>query len=938
MIVVALLGGFFGWLMHSAGGFFGFVVGAMLSALVYGVLRQRDALLRLETELVGLRALERVRIREPDASVPLLQPPSLQDVWTVPVAVAAAPIESATPIQIATAGVVQAPPEPAAAALGRAVFQVDEAQALPEPMIPADVPAFKRAPQAASNSTPRAAANARLKPSAPSEPGLERHIVEFFTGGNWPVKAGVLLLFAGVAALLKYAIENELLRLPIEFRLLGIATLGLLAVGFGYRQVGARRVFGLSIQGLGLGVFALTTYAAYARFGFISVELCLALVMVTTGIAVALALLQDALALAWLAAFGAYLAPWIAQVADAPGSLFGYYLVVNVGVLLIAFKKDWRSLNLLAFFATFFVGSIWGAQFYRPEFLAVTEPYLLLHGLLFGFIGWLFAARGPESGLKRIETALVFGAPLAVLLLQGLLLVDDPEALGRRAFLLGALHAVAAYALHYFGRLRTLKRCYIAIAAALITLAVPLCFSAPTTAMVFALQSLALMWLAVYEGQSRLLRYLSTVLYLLALPAYVLGFAWQDNATPIFNGPGLGALALVIAGLGNAWLLSRAIARLESVPSTARIARLAFFTMGALILQFGAIAQIEHFSVMPQRMAWIVLLAAFASALGIGLSSALKWPIARRFSELNVPLMLVALVVMSDSSLPLFGEWRGIAWLAYLGSTLLAIRLRCSEEGFWISVLRMGWPLLTVALLTLELLRKIWLWELGSGLALSLFAAPALVFLATLVIWPDWLERLFGREGRGTQISASLAAGLSVLAFVWVLVACSNSGDVSPMRFFPLFNVLEGATILAIALIWFALRERVDQASLRFCLVGIAFIALSAAALRWTHQLFGDPWGPGLLDSMRAQSALSMLWTLAGMVGMLLGARRGWRRPWQFGAAVIVLVLVKLAFIDRHFLSDLSGISAFLVVGSLLVVVGYFAPQPPPPQVSAEPR
>jgi uncharacterized membrane protein len=42
-----------------------------------------------------------------------------------------------------------------------------------------------------------------------------------------------------------------------------------------------------------------------------------------------------------------------------------------------------------------------------------------------------------------------------------------------------------------------------------------------------------------------------------------------------------------------------------------------------------------------------------------------------------------------------------------------------------------------------------------------------------------------------------------------------------------------------------------------------------------------------------------------------------------------VLVLLKLALIDRQFLGDLPGIVAFLVVGGLLVLVGYFAPQPP---------
>ena len=61
---------------------------------------------------------------------------------------------------------------------------------------------------------------------------------------------------------------------------------------------------------------------------------------------------------------------------------------------------------------------------------------------------------------------------------------------------------------------------------------------------------------------------------------------------------------------------------------------------------------------------------------------------------------------------------------------------------------------------------------------------------------------------------------------------------------------------------------------------------------------------------------------------MLLGKRRGSRAVWFGGAALMGVVLVKLLLIDRQFLHDLPAIIGVLVVGILLVAVGYFAPVP----------
>ncbi|KAG0731900.1 hypothetical protein G6F23_014851 [Rhizopus arrhizus] len=64
----------------------------------------------------------------------------------------------------------------------------------------------------------------------------------------------MLVLLAGVAALLKYVSDQGWLVLPIELRLAGVTVgaLGLLA--FGWHQRGRRRMFALALQGGAIGV------------------------------------------------------------------------------------------------------------------------------------------------------------------------------------------------------------------------------------------------------------------------------------------------------------------------------------------------------------------------------------------------------------------------------------------------------------------------------------------------------------------------------------------------------------------------------------------------------------------------------------------------------------------------------------------------------------
>jgi uncharacterized membrane protein len=84
-----------------------------------------------------------------------------------------------------------------------------------------------------------------------------------------------------------------------------------------------------------------------------------------------------------------------------------------------------------------------------------------------------------------------------------------------------------------------------------------------------------------------------------------------------------------------------------------------------------------------------------------------------------------------------------------------------------------------------------------------------------------------------------------------------------------------------------------------------------------------------LISGSLAQTSLTVTWSVLGVLGWVIGSRRGQRMLWLGGAVLMAVVLAKLVFVDRQHLGNLLGIGSFMAYGLLCTVVGYLAPAPP---------
>ncbi len=778
----------------------------------------------------------------------------------------------------------------------------------------------------------------------------------WFTEGNVPVKIGMLVLFFGVASLLKYASDQGWVRVPIELRLAAVAAAAIAGLVFAWRQRETRRSFSLSVQGGAIGVLMLVTFAAYKLYDVIPAGAAFAItIALVAGIGV-LAVLQNALALAVFGILAGFLAPiWLSTGSGNHVALFGYYAVLNLGIFCIAWNRPWRLLNLLGFVFTFGIGTVWGVLDYQPAKFASTEPFLLLFFALYLLIPIFYAHRRNEGGHggnahALVDGTLVFGTPLVVFALQAGLLQGDTFGDSRMPLALSALGAAAIYvllaaALRRREQFASLVDTYAVLAVGFSTLSVPLALSARATASVFALEGAALVWLGVRQDR-QLPQISGLLLQLAAAAAYVAGVGGIGSGfsqsgildtvanTPIANPAFMGALLIALAGFATAWTY-------RNEHDGGLVGLLTLWAFGWWSFA-GAQEIVDHIAY-PDRVDALFAFVAFTGWMAAELrrresGMTVLGGIAAAALALGIPAALL-LSLAHDHPFDGFGS---AAWLVYaaLGwRSLICLRdsgtgVRFVAHGGWL----WSW-VVAIAVTALHFAGEAdmgdgWMW-IGVGLPVLVFAA--LLQLRSALLAPP-LREAGGQGGFNDYRRALLASAWLVLGMSWS-VSLFFPGESAPLPWIALLNPLELLQIATLALLaqraWAGRGTMGSQTGVTvFALAAFAWVTF--ATLRATHHWGGTDWSPSMLGDSVVQTALTVVWSVLGVLGWIFGSKRGDRLLWGAGAVLMGVVLLKLLLIDRSHLGNLFGIVSFIAYGLLCTAVGYFAPAPPRRAASTE--
>ena len=125
---------------------------------------------------------------------------------------------------------------------------------------------------------------------------------------------------------------------------------------------------------------------------------------------------------------------------------------------------------------------------------------------------------------------------------------------------------------------------------------------------------------------------------------------------------------------------------------------------------------------------------------------------------------------------------------------------------------------------------------------------------------------------------------------------------------------------------WFSLPTRFIAV-----IAGImGFTWINIVIARSVHSFAGVAYSDySMMNSSIFQTSTSIIWSVIAMALMAVAFRKASRLFWFAGAGLLALVVLKLFFVDLAESGSISRIVSFLVVGGLMLVIGYFSPLPP---------
>ncbi|MDO5687301.1 MAG: DUF2339 domain-containing protein [Neisseria sp.] len=615
---------------------------------------------------------------EQAAEIPLFKPEDFLRSTDVPPAVQAASTVSSAA---------------AASEYGDVFARAADGDALPFPdLSPSSVPAAKTAavppplpPQATPQAAPYTAAPiprpipATPRPPRPPKTAATDPLWQWLLRGNPLLKVGMVVLFLGLAFLLRLAAEHIYVPIGLRYVTVGAAGAGLAALGWVLRD--KKPDYALLMQGFGVAVMYLTTLAALKLHPLLPAPFALVLMVLCVGVMIYLALKQDSLPMAQAALIGGLAAPIL--VSDGSGQyvvLFSYLLLLNLGVGVIALFKPWRALNLTAFIGTVLIAAVWGASAYTPAHLSTTEPFLLAHWLLYIALAWLFAYRTAEAGLPEeampadnaptwaqlwanlgerlrrigiLDSMLVFGAALSGFALQYGMVRHGDKLPAVAAVVAAAVYGIAAYAVSRSKKydLSLLAQAFALLSLVFVTLSIPLYFEGEWTAAAWALEAVLVY---AFAGKTRLplSRLLALIVLLLAWPAH-----WSSlrlGGETVLTGSLFGTVLYALSGMVIFALWWRNGGEAEHARWENKLVGMAL-ALGLLHVLFIPLLLLAHDAAIPAMAA---LAAGFAA-------------VQYRHRQAVVSVMVGVALLLSCLLLLFSGgkgyEWRliaGILWLA----------------------------------------------------------------------------------------------------------------------------------------------------------------------------------------------------------------------------------------------------------------------------------
>ena len=338
---------------------------------------------------------------------------------------------------------------------------------------------------------------------------------ETLIGGKLLNRIGALALILGVGFFLQYAFANDWITEPVRVVIGVLLGLALLA-GAARSASGGYQIFAQGLVGAGIAILYLSAYASFNYYHIVSQPLAFVFMSAVTVITFTQAFRYGSIVVALLGWLGGFLTPFLLSTGEVnPVGLFTYLALLNLGLLVVAWRKDsWMSIEPLSMAGTYFIYALWLGEDYAGPYFLPGLLFLALFWTMFHAVHMARVARNVTSYPRfRLTLASLHGF-VVYILLYALMNVDHAEWRVAATLVLAILYGATSLAARRRPGEENVFLHSVLTAIVLVVIATGIQFKGMELVRYWSVEALALTW-AGTRGRFRLVRAGGLALYAL---------------------------------------------------------------------------------------------------------------------------------------------------------------------------------------------------------------------------------------------------------------------------------------------------------------------------------------------------------------------------------------------------------------------------------------
>lgn len=364
---------------------------------------------------------------------------------------------------------------------------------------------------------------------------------------------GIFTLVLGIGYFVKYAIDKnwigETARAGIGF------SIGAIIIITGHFLRKNYAIFSSIILGGGIAILYFTTTIAFREYHLFAQNTAFIITCCITLLSIVLSYYYKSEILIIFSLFGGFLAPLMISTGQSNYLfLFTYISVLNIGMLIITFLKQWKSVGGIAFFFTHFYLLYWVVE--KPDILSIYF-YLINYIIFYAFALLNYVKKNILSPLDTLLLVLInFFSTLSLIYIFNKL-GYEPVIIFPLIF--AAINGCLLFREYRKKNFGSHYSVFAGITVSLITIAVALQFKTHLITSIWAIEA-ALLLFIWKKTRLNIFRIFFYILFPLVILAQII--TWSQyftlkELTPLFNPVFLTSFITIITTLVNLFLLKR---------------------------------------------------------------------------------------------------------------------------------------------------------------------------------------------------------------------------------------------------------------------------------------------------------------------------------------------------------------------------------------------